>query len=446
MPSIKRLLLTCALAFASAGALANDCDVLLHRFEQLDPRLPGVLYDLKNINLSVVKGETVPGWRDFEFVAAIATNLGDIFTSMEAQGRLKEVQTAIGELGAAAQTDPIFQKLTEAPPDVVAGKQYLPTEYDLKRLYQAELATINKLLPPSLQLRYPTLAADRRVPELTAEAEQLIGERQKEKFAELFKKDKGVGPEEFMERLAAENPQVAEIVEALASDKVEISIRRPESGRWWVPKVGLQNQFVTGSSGGSLAPERRNGCEASALGHPLDGYRGKDAELKPKYGSFRPSPESGIRPTNQDTQYGSDIFILDAEKLKGRVTWTPLDSLRRYSYYGRELGRESYKEPANWQQVFIPLEYKALMAPYLLQKWASKQLGTGDTPPDAMLDKAYANGDYLETQIFGPLNLDHVKAFEFTNKPPSGPFLAELKRRGIEIRDGRSWPAKPWTE
>ena len=44
---------------------------------------------------------------------------------------------------------------------------------------------------------------------------------------------------------------------------------------------------------------------------------------------------------------------------------------------------------------------------------------------------------YIELQYWGPLNLDDVEIFEFRKTPPSGEFLEELRRRGIQIRDGR---------
>ena len=79
-------------------------------------------------------------------------------------------------------------------------------------------------------------------------------------------------------------------------------------------------------------------------------------------------------------------------------------------------------------------------------EWTSME--TGVLPPTGSLEKYQlawdASLDYVEVQLWGPLDLDDVKAFEFTTRPPEGEFLKELRSRGIEIRDGRQNPPQVW--
>jgi hypothetical protein len=146
-------------------------------------------------------------------------------------------------------------------------------------------------------------------------------------------------------------------------------MRRPQNGRWWIEKVGFQNQHVTGSSKGTLNPDLRNQAEAFYLGKTnLKKQAEEDPEIKPNYGYLEfASPHAPLR--NAVTDYGQDIFVFKRHVLE-RLTLTIGDSLENYCEIpGRpekieEISAiETGKRP--WMTLFIPWKNRILAAPFI---------------------------------------------------------------------------------
>lgn len=213
-------------------------------------------------------------------------------------------------------------------------------------------------------------------------------------------------------------------------------IRRVERARFWTPKVGFQNQFVTKSSQGSNNNNWRNTAESLMYGNEaLASYAARDPEFKAKYGTLTADPASGIVSANTSSrQYGQDFYILKTKNISDRLTFFPDDSLA-YGYTGTVrndlLGR------------FILWKYRFLMALFMVQDLKSHYFEKGSS--SSLLPTGLTSGRYWEIQILGGLHFSDVESFEFTATPPSGEFLRELQRHGIKIRDRRSLPAKEWS-
>ena len=204
-----------------------------------------------------------------------------------------------------------------------------------------------------------------------------------------------------------------------------------------MPKVGFHNQHVTGSSRGYRGNHGRNAVEASHLGVELQDYEKQDNDLKPKYGWLIPKLDSGIQ--RLQVHYGTDIFVLDKQKLRKRTTWTAGDSLNPASNWIPSWTSGQTMTPLHWEHTFTPWSQRALLAP-LIQGYEQTQFRptvpteTAEVGEGAPLFKrAYGNSEYVELQFWGQLNLDQVKSFIFIENPPTGEFLAELLQRKIAI-------------
>lgn len=439
-----RLSLALALSSVPLVAHANPCGSLQSELDGLDPRVSGIIELVKvKVTPDLVSGKQTPSWQNFEDLSLIIGKIHEVKSSLASKGELEAAMRLVAEAAPEIMAAPAFQKLKEAgDAEAPSGDTYAPTEYELKRLYQELLLDLNRELPRSMAVKFPRLNQDARRKSISERTEAL-SKRAREVFDGLASTT-GASSYEQVERDIAANPKFAPMLELLKTGQIELSIRRPERGRWWVPKVGFQNQFVTGSSRGANDPDSRNRVEGSSLQMTAAEYAKEDAETKPKYGSVRPSPTSGLEPANTDGMYGEDVYILKEEAIKDRLTWSQFDS--RY----RQLNISSLNEQKAdaWDRTFIPWENNALMAPFMVAGAAARPgtVGGTGTPAEApfKLSVSIPSNNYLETQIFGQLDLSHVKAFEFTYQPPEGAFLAELQRHGIEIRDGRTWPPKPW--
>src|SRR5262249_51238509 len=160
-------------------------------------------------------------------------------------------------------------------------------------------------------------------------------------------------------------------------------------------------------------------------------------------------------PVPSSMNYGDDAFTFKAEALAARMTWTPQDSLDRYIKGNKITTRAVHPEnlmlddlspeekaelaelggPAKaWDQMYIPWSFNSLVVPYIAASLAKQgDIETNGVPSTRKLktsaDWNLTTTSYLEVQIWGPLTLDDVEAFQFTQDPPSGEFLAELLKR-----------------
>ena len=268
----------------------------------------------------------------------------------------------------------------------------------------------------------------------------------------------------------------------LVDESLQICMAAPPSTRDGVAQKGFLNFRGSNVSQGAILD--RETVEANYAGMDVEKYTALDADLKPKYGYVAPESDSGLESPVGVRSYGSDHWVFKLDRVRNRLTFTVGDSLNRHMNYTC-----GYDTPAtSWDQRFTPWSSRELAAPAIAggldhqkklglemdvwresletmqNEWPSlKQviqltespdpkepvdwtaLEIGITPPPGTLEKyTVAWGpslDYIEAQIWGPLDLDDVKAFEFTDKPPEGAFLEALQSHGIEIRDGRAKPA-----
>lgn len=288
--------------------------------------------------------------------------------------------------------------------------------------------------------------------------------------------------------LAAVNASTATAQRAasiLVDENLEVGMAAKPEARDGVVQKGFLNFRDSSTSEGAVMG--RETVEANYAGMDVDRYTALDGELKPKYGYLAPKPDSGLSTPVGVRSYGSDRWIFNLDRVRDRMTFTVGDSLNRHVNYTGG----SDTTATTWDQRFTPWNHRELAAPamaggldqeklglqmdvwreslenmqnewpslkHVIQltegpdpktpvEWAPLELGI--TPPPGSLEKyTVAWGpslDYVEVQMWGPLDLGDVKAFEFTDKPPDGAFLEALNARGIEIRDGRQQPPRLWS-
>jgi hypothetical protein len=292
----------------------------------------------------------------------------------------------------------------------------------------------------------------------------------KSRFEKMFADTSGFPSVDAFRESIKRGPKLgAEIMEKIENGGVEIAIYRKAGRRESIASRGLLNTHSTATSGGQNAPRLRNRAEADMLGVPYKQYKSLPEEVKPKSALLQPKPGDPIERV-VNLMYGEDAYIMNDKVLGERITWTPEDSLNRYLAGTKVASDNPTKSfPAtNWDQLAIPWDARALATPYLLpdnKTWnkfntsgnpyffaegKGNLLAHGapehfralfaETPNEKLnISKNWAayNQNYLEVQIWGPVNLDDVKAFQFSSVPPEGEFLEALLKRNIEIRDAR---------
>jgi hypothetical protein len=171
-------------------------------------------------------------------------------------------------------------------------------------------------------------------------------------------------------------------------------------------------------------------------------YTEKDNELKPKYGTLDIAPDNGVRSDLQASHpYGGDIYYLKKDIVADRVSFFPGDSLNHFG----SLQREGLISRPSWQALLIPWKNRLLMAPFMLSSLSERKF---DKPIfDSEIAAKFNLPElknwlvrrhvYWEFQIFGRVDLSMVRAFKFTDTPPTGEFLETLQKYNIEIIDGR---------
>ncbi len=312
---------------------------------------------------------------------------------------------------------------------------YKPTEYELRLKLLEEFFDILKLLPPEFRPRIKKIPWDQRRAKINLEAEEFTRDFTSS-FDAVFAETSGYKDYAEFEKAvrAVDDPYYKLAIQIIDNNQLEVAMRKPENGRYWVPKVGFQNQFVTGSSKGSYDPSYRNQVESKLTGTEAEFYSAKDAELKPKYTTLFTSEISGLHVNKHvGSHYGSDIYYFKKSQIERRLSYTMSDSFGSVRFKGF-LGR------------FIPWERRLLMVPFVINKLRLDNYffpSQKDTKvPLNTEDISYSS--YWEAQIFGRLDLDMVEKFEFQENPPSGEFLKELQKRNIQIFDGRNGKTIPW--
>ena len=242
----------------------------------------------------------------------------------------------------------------------------------------------------------------------------------------------------------------------LREENVMVGTRLPEKIRMDVVQKGFLNLHQSKDSQGASGD--RNHVEASYSNVSEIDWKKISDEDKPKYAALYPKPGMTLlAPKTLDTYAGSDVYYYKTDKIRERMTLTAGDSLNRFVNYHGYWTSEVHK-PDSWDQVFVPWKDRALFIPVLAEGLKEGRVGlpeiqgleyqkpldygmqsdvVGSGPMTPFKMKWVPNMDYLEIQIWGKLTLDDVAVFEFKKDPPTGLFLAELLKRGIEIRDGR---------
>ncbi len=435
--------------FSSSQALASAaCQDLFYtvqeRLETVGIEYPALLRSVSLLNPYVLNGQMTPRWEDFN---QLKTLLEAVRATKEkaSSERLDLVSKILEDLPASIKPRTLLGNIASAQKLHTQTNKYEPTEYELKLMYQFMIGQLNRELPSHVRLPIARLPLDPRRKSMTQPVRELMSTMEKT-TERLFESTGHKSYEEYEKFIRAhEDPHVRKAVEMIDKNQIEIIIRRPESGRFWIPKVGFQNQYVTGRSRGFFDKDLRQSAEARLVGlmetsehaSGLKQYRSLDSEVMPKYATLRPSPESGIVYSRTATeQYGADFYVLRLKNIDDRLTWTTGDSLLR-GWDKRAL--------QGWGDTFTPWKFRLLMVPFLVQAIAVKTLESAR--PDQLGTVKYNPSHlhpYWETQIFGPLTLKHVEKFEFTSQPPSGAFLRELLDAGIPIRDARQSPPVDW--
>ena len=187
----------------------------------------------------------------------------------------------------------------------------------------------------------------------------------------------------------------------------EYRINVPSRHRMQILAQGYLNQHQTGISSGCLCPDNRNSKEAAMINWSKSDYVALNNYVKPKYGSMGIIGQS----LKGAVSYGDDIFILDENKIQGRVTYTLADSLGISGTY------------FNGQNpIFVPTDFPELLLGLL----------KGNSPDKA--GKTIYNNGYTEIQIWGVLRMEDLKEFRYSVTPPSETLTKFFVDNNIRIR------------
>lgn len=428
------------------SALGATCEELYEELMGIHRQLPEALSGLLNLSPQLIRGEETPKWQDFEALQKILTSIRRAKTDLATEGRLSDLETQFARISASIRGNPQLLALRNASLGASPAKIYQPTEYELKKQFQSLLYQINKELPEDLRIPGVRIPYDSLRTVLLDQARAMI-KRQESEFEALFPSSGFSDIKSFEDAVRAQGGIVHELFEMIREERIEAVIRSPVAARWWVPRVGLHNQRITGSSQGTLSPEMRDEAEAFLSFTERKAYSDLDHDLKPKFGYLRPKRGGMLREDAQATsQYGEDFYIMKLDRLRDRLTWTLGDSL------GNTVFVTNDSKPANWTQSFAPWKYRTLMVPYfhIDASIPSKLFKIGipifdrDKPLSGFQRHLGKDQRYLELQFWGPVRLDDVETFEFTSSPPEPEFYRELLKRGIKVRDARGSSSVDW--
>lgn len=432
----------CALFFGVVPCAASADEARLESsavYREIKDDVLAIQEGLARIPIDVLSGKAKPGWSEFHQLEEVLNKILAIKNRFKDRPEAwKELTSLASDMRELTLSMPGLKASFDARAAYVQEDQYEPTEFELKLAFQTYLERINQELPQELRIPLKDLPVDKRRERLIQDAREYAA-KTREVFASRFTTPQFSSYASFETYLrSSEDPTVKRAVEIVDKDQIRPVIRRPESARFWVPKTGFQNQFVTGSSRGSYGPSHRNNVESQLFEvESLETYQVRDAEFKPKYGTLMPKPESGLRSGSSIVYaYGTDIYGLKVSRVADRLSFTPDDSFAVY-------------RGTAWDQMVIPWSHRLLMIPFFLRAVRHPESDGFDRPnPDETIPLGLGGGTYFywEIQILGPVSLDDVDYFEFSGEPPSGDFLRELEARKIKIYDGREQPAKPWKE
>lgn len=375
-------------------------------------------YDfLKKIPVETFTGTMAPTWYDFnntELALKALKEQNAAFPKSAASEVLKKAKEILPK-------DASYAARQLATTTIVLEPQQVEN-LDLKLLFFDMIHDLNRHLPKFARIELKGKSKSQRHSEFILEAKVIVKNLEVETRKRFFEKTNFQTTENVTKAIRANSFANEKLIDIVVNEQAEFTMLRPSKGRWWIQRLGFQNQRVTGSSNGTLSREDRDSAEAGQALLSQKEYIQKSAELKPKYGYLRPPIESELQVVYPST-YGDDLYIFDKEKLKGRVTWTYTDSLA---------GRKS---EMRWDYLMTPWSERELLLPYLERNFRTGKFHPG--APTLHDFSTYPHHHYVELQYWGPVDLSYVKKFVYMKAPPDGEFESALKSFGIEIIDGR---------
>lgn len=386
------------------------------------------------IRPEVLSGKETPKWDDFEALKNLLTTFKNLDQMVKGDPETANYFSAIGaELKQTLAKDPAFQKLMALHNEVKQEKktEYEASERELKLAYQFYVRQLNRILPKEARVPLVHLAPDARMAEINKDAATYMKTVEKN-FLKIFHNTGYETYKKYVETLKSNpDPLVQKAIKLIEGDQIQVVMRRPVQARFWVPKVGFQNQFVTKSSRGTLDAGFRNTAERNLYNvEEQANYSARDAEFKPKYGTLSVKPESDVVPDlKASEQYGEDIYAFKTEKIQDRLTFFPTDSLSSgYAWSG----------PGTLNSSFIPWKARMLMVPFMVRALEKNEFSA--LPPHVssglLRNNPITSSRYWESQILGTVRLEDVASFTFTSAKPQGEFLRELIKHNIKIYDG----------
>lgn len=375
---------------------------------------------IESISPDVFAGKVAPKWDDFN-------NIEQALVTLRMQNRLvsrSHAAEVLKKIKASLKNDPAYRSRQLAQHNVTLEPGQVE-KLDLKLIFFDMIHDLNKVLPRSARFVVKSKPKAQRHAEYIEKAKKTV-KKLSEETKKRFSKSEYKTPENVVKAIVAKGSQYNELVDLVQNEKVEFTMLRPSSGRWWIQRLGFQNQRVTGTSRGMNDNDFRDRAEAEQSLIDLETYETLSAEFKPNYGYMRPPLDANIL-VRYPKRYGDDIYIFDKTKLEGRVTWTFTDSL---------LGRAGATD-LDWEKLMTPWSERELLLPYLTESFQAISKTLHPRTPSLPGFK-YTGSTYTELQYWGPIDLTHVKKFVYLNTPPDDEFAATLRQHGIEIIDGRT--------
>lgn len=414
--SLRNIVLSlCLITFSHVQRLyACDAEAILSEIAY-----PGYLdayENLKKIPVNTFAGHVSPTWNDFHHLEAAI----DALTKQNSLIKRSDAEVVLKKVREIFKKDREFLNRQLAQTNITLEPNYV-TNIDLKILFFDAVHELNKRLPRSARFLIKSKPRTKRHAEYINEAKNIV-KRLSTETKKRFEKNEYKTPENVVQAVKQQGPIYNDLIDMVMNEKVEFAMVRPSRGRWWIGRLGFQNQRITGSSGGILNIKRRNDVEAKRSLSDPQAYETLSSEIKPNYGYLRPPLNSNYK-VRYPKEYGDDIYILDKTNLKDRVTWTYMDSLSLEN--NNDL----------WNALSTPWSERELLLPYLMKKFTENIFDPTFSALHGMT--GFASG-YVELQFWGPVDLSSVKKFIYLQTPPDDEYAKILTRFGIEIIDGRS--------
>ncbi len=371
---MRALLFLITLSFSSvvqAAPVPAFCDLKMRgKPIQLDARIDEVFDFVRSLDPELISFERIPTWKDFDEIEKNLEKLKALKKDLTERGELEQVTFMAKEVATEVKDDAKIKAILTQAKASPPPSTYLPTQYELSRLYEKLLYSFNKELPSELRLPIKRLPYDQRHDQLLTQAYSLL-KNQELRFNAQFS---NTGFKSLVQYKNAINQfkETKNLYKLIDEEKVEFAMNRPENARWWVHRVGFQNQRTSGTSGGTMDPDFRDHIEAALTGNNYSTYSKFDNELKPQYGYLKPVGSSTLKQSESASSYGDDTYIFKKSRVRDRLTWTSGDSFGTADFL-EDVHNETAL-PKAWKGYFIPWADRDLMVVDLLPKYKE---GTG---------------------------------------------------------------------